>query len=61
MYKLTVEETTYTCPDESICLLAMTKAMDRNEQVNNTILVPQGAVEYLEQIGVKVEHETEET
>ena len=56
MYKLKVKDTVYTIPKENICLLAMTKAMDRHDNtMGNAILCPQGAIEYLESIGVEVE------
>ena len=56
MYRLKVKDSICTIPKENICLLAMTKAMDRHDNtMGNAILCPQGAIEYLESIGVVVE------
>jgi len=56
MYRLKVKDSIYTIPKENICLLAMSKAMYRHDNtMGNTILYPQGAIEYLQSIGIVVE------
>lgn len=61
MYRLKVKDSIFTIPKKNICLLAMTKAMDRHDNtMGNAILCPQGAIEYLESIGVEVEEQTNE-
>lgn len=55
MYRLKVRDSVFTIPKENICLLAMQKAFDRGDIVGNIILYPQGAIEYLEGIGIEVE------
>ena len=52
-YELDVKGTKFTCPKGSITILAMTKAKDRNE-FNPKLFYPDGAVEYLESLGIKV-------
>jgi hypothetical protein len=56
MYKLTIKgnRDTFTIPKENITLLAYAKAMD-----NGYIISPndkEGAIAYLESVGIKVEN-----
>ena len=56
MYKLTIKgnRDTFTIPKENITLLAYAKAMD-----NGDIISPndkEGAIAYLESVGIKVEN-----
>lgn len=63
MYRLKVKgkDSIFTIPKKNICLLAMTKAMDRNDNtMGNAILCPQGAIEYLESIGIEVVEEIDD-
>ena len=56
MYQLKIGDSIYTIPKENIRLLAMIRAMDRNDNtMGNAILCPEGAIEYLESIGIEVE------
>lgn len=53
MYKLTVKDSVYTIPKENIGLLAFTKAQDMG-----VIIDPkdrEGAIRFLEGIGIEVE------
>lgn len=55
MYKLTIEgnKDTFTIPKENIALLAYTKAMDNGDSISPSD--KEGAIAYLESVGIKVE------
>lgn len=55
MYKLTIKgnKDTFTIPKENIALLAYTKAMDNGDSINPSD--KEGAIAYLESVGIKVE------
>lgn len=54
MYKLLVKDSAFTCPEESIKLLAITKAMDLKKDFSS-ISNNETAIKFLEEIGIKVE------
>ena len=55
MYKLTINNTTYTIPKDNIGLLAMSKAMDRGDDLGGVTHFPERAIQYLQSIGIQVE------
>ena len=54
MYKLTIKDNVYTIPKNNISLLAIDKAME-NLYYNPNLVTEEGAIEYLESLGVKVD------
>lgn len=59
MYKLTIKDTAYTCPEESLPYLAIVKALDLNRIPKYDLLDISNAVRYLEELGIEVEHDVE--
>ena len=58
MFRLTINDTTYTCPNTSIVPLALMQAMDRGS-VNGLIHDEQTAIEYLSSIGFTIEKQSD--
>ena len=56
MYRLTVKDTIFTIPKENIGLLAFTKAQDMGKIIDPNDI--DGAIKFLEDIGMEVQDET---